>query len=95
MKGWPIPTASFLSYMNNPYIFSSLKLSVNFLTWVTFCRFVEPAPSFCLLSLSHLTSMYTDGYTALVTNLSPRATENDVHNFFAYCGPIEHVEIIR
>ncbi|KAL9297176.1 hypothetical protein ACSQ67_023072 [Phaseolus vulgaris] len=39
--------------------------------------------------------MYTDGYTALVTNLSPRATENDVHNFFAYCGPIEHVEIIR
>ncbi|XP_047172976.1 binding partner of ACD11 1 [Vigna umbellata] len=39
--------------------------------------------------------MYTDGYTALVTNLSPRATENDVHNFFAYCGLIEHVEIIR
>ncbi|XP_027352272.1 binding partner of ACD11 1 [Abrus precatorius] len=39
--------------------------------------------------------MYTGGYTAEVTNLSPRATENDVHNFFAYCGIIEHVEILR
>lgn len=38
---------------------------------------------------------YSDGYTAQVTNLSPRATENDVHNFFSYCGVIENVEIIR
>ncbi|XP_061367100.1 binding partner of ACD11 1 [Gastrolobium bilobum] len=39
--------------------------------------------------------MYPGGYTAEVTSLSPRATENDVHNFFAYCGVIEHVEMIR
>ncbi|KAI4351616.1 hypothetical protein L6164_005960 [Bauhinia variegata] len=39
--------------------------------------------------------MYPGGYTAEVTNLSPRATEKDVHNFFAYCGVIEHVEIFR
>ncbi|KAK7295352.1 hypothetical protein RJT34_18259 [Clitoria ternatea] len=39
--------------------------------------------------------MYIGGYTAEVTNLSPRATETDVHNFFAYCGVIEHVEILR
>ncbi|XP_071702713.1 binding partner of ACD11 1 isoform X2 [Rutidosis leptorrhynchoides] len=30
-----------------------------------------------------------------VTSLSPRATENDVYNFFAFCGTIEHVDIIR
>ncbi|KAF7802965.1 binding partner of ACD11 1 [Senna tora] len=39
--------------------------------------------------------MYTSGYVAEVSNLSPRATEKDVHNFFAYSGLIEHVEIIR
>ncbi|PSS35156.1 Binding partner of like [Actinidia chinensis var. chinensis] len=39
--------------------------------------------------------MYPGGYTAEVTGLSPRATEKDVFDFFAYCGGIEHVEIIR
>ncbi|KAF3444775.1 hypothetical protein FNV43_RR14468 [Rhamnella rubrinervis] len=39
--------------------------------------------------------MYPGGYTAEVTSLSPKATEKDVHDFFAYCGTIEHVEIIR
>ncbi|KAF5735534.1 hypothetical protein HS088_TW15G01041 [Tripterygium wilfordii] len=39
--------------------------------------------------------MYPGGYTVEVTNLSPRATEEDVWNFFAHCGAVEHVEIIR
>ncbi|XWS30270.1 hypothetical protein CRYUN_Cryun24cG0102200 [Craigia yunnanensis] len=39
--------------------------------------------------------MYAGGYTAEITSLSPKATEKDVHDFFAYCGAIEHVEIIR
>ncbi|OMO79239.1 hypothetical protein CCACVL1_13814 [Corchorus capsularis] len=39
--------------------------------------------------------MYTGGYTAEITSLSPNATEKDIHDFFAYCGAIEHVEIIR
>ncbi|XP_059670313.1 binding partner of ACD11 1-like isoform X2 [Cornus florida] len=39
--------------------------------------------------------MYPGGYTAEVTTLSPRATEKDVYDFFAYCGAIDHVEIIR
>ncbi|KAK9272976.1 hypothetical protein L1049_003356 [Liquidambar formosana] len=39
--------------------------------------------------------MYPGGYTAEVTNLSPKATEKDVYGFFAHCGAIEHVEIIR
>lgn len=34
-------------------------------------------------------------YTVEVTSLSPAATEKDVHDFFAFCGKIEHVEIIR
>lgn len=34
-------------------------------------------------------------YTVEVTSLSPVATEKDVHDFFAFCGKIEHVEIIR
>ncbi|XP_071927022.1 binding partner of ACD11 1-like isoform X2 [Coffea arabica] len=34
-------------------------------------------------------------YTAEVTGLSPNATEKDVHDFFAFCGAIEHVEIVR
>ncbi|KAK1437751.1 hypothetical protein QVD17_03549 [Tagetes erecta] len=32
---------------------------------------------------------------AEVTGLSPTATENDVRDFFAFCGAIEHVDIIR
>ncbi|XAR51755.1 hypothetical protein NMG60_11006475 [Bertholletia excelsa] len=39
--------------------------------------------------------MYPGGYTAEVSTLSPRATEKDLRDFFAYCGEIEHVEIIR
>ncbi|KAK7273381.1 hypothetical protein RIF29_14430 [Crotalaria pallida] len=50
---------------------------------------------FNISTLSHLTIMYPGGYAAEVTNLSPKATEIDVCNFFAYCGVIEHVGIIR
>ncbi|KAI9120277.1 hypothetical protein K1719_007310 [Acacia pycnantha] len=39
--------------------------------------------------------MSSGGFTAVVTKLSPRATEKDVHNFFSYSGVIEHIEIIR
>ncbi|CAK8540629.1 unnamed protein product [Lathyrus sativus] len=39
--------------------------------------------------------MYPGGYTAEITNLSPRATEKDVHDFFGYCGVIERVDVIR
>ncbi|KDP45502.1 hypothetical protein JCGZ_09751 [Jatropha curcas] len=39
--------------------------------------------------------MYPGGYTAEVTCLSPKATVKDVYEFFAHCGVIEHVEIIR
>ncbi|KAK4604037.1 hypothetical protein RGQ29_012516 [Quercus rubra] len=39
--------------------------------------------------------MYPGGYTAEVTSLSPKATEKDVYDFFAHCGAIEHVELIR
>eukprot|EP00257_Ricinus_communis_P015746 XP_015573716.1 binding partner of ACD11 1 isoform X1 [Ricinus communis] len=39
--------------------------------------------------------MYPGGYTAEVTCLSPKATVEDVHDFFAHCGSTEHVEIIR
>lgn len=39
--------------------------------------------------------MYPGGYTIEVTTLSPRATEKDVRDFFAHCGTIEHLEIIR
>jgi RNA recognition motif-containing protein len=39
--------------------------------------------------------MYPGGYTAEITNLTPRATENDVQNFFEYCGVIERVDVIR
>ncbi|GMI68458.1 BPA1 Like 6 [Hibiscus trionum] len=39
--------------------------------------------------------MYHGGYTAEITSLSPKATEKDVVDFFAYCGAIQHVEIIR
>ncbi|KAL3511149.1 hypothetical protein ACH5RR_030550 [Cinchona calisaya] len=39
--------------------------------------------------------MNPGGYTAEVTSLSPNATEKDVHDFFAFCGAIEHVEVVR
>ncbi|KAM7487411.1 hypothetical protein LguiB_024895 [Lonicera macranthoides] len=39
--------------------------------------------------------MNPGGYTVEVTSLSPKATEKDVSDFFAFCGKIEHVEIIR
>ncbi|CAE5965788.1 unnamed protein product [Arabidopsis arenosa] len=37
--------------------------------------------------------MYPCGYVAQVTNLSPQATEKDVHRFFSHCGIVELVEI--
>ncbi|CAA7038653.1 unnamed protein product [Microthlaspi erraticum] len=37
--------------------------------------------------------MYPCGYVAEVTNLSPRATEKDVHSFFSHCGIVELVQI--
>ena len=39
--------------------------------------------------------MYSGGYTAEVTSLSPKATENDVYDFFSHCGAVDHVEILR
>lgn len=39
--------------------------------------------------------MSPSGYTAEVTCLSPTATEKDVYDFFALCGAIEHVDIVR
>ncbi|XP_055961226.1 binding partner of ACD11 1-like [Mercurialis annua] len=39
--------------------------------------------------------MHPGGYTAEVTCLSPKATVEDVYDFFAHCGAIEHVEIMR
>ncbi|KAF8010034.1 hypothetical protein BT93_J0874 [Corymbia citriodora subsp. variegata] len=39
--------------------------------------------------------MYPGGYTAEITNLSPRSTEKDVYDFFAHCGAVEYIEIIR
>lgn len=39
--------------------------------------------------------MNPGGYTAEVTGLSPLATEKDVMDFFALCGKIDHVEIVR
>ncbi|KAG8383102.1 hypothetical protein BUALT_Bualt05G0149800 [Buddleja alternifolia] len=39
--------------------------------------------------------MNPSGYTVEVTSLSPNATEKDVNDFFAFCGAIEHVEIVR
>ncbi|XP_022952460.1 binding partner of ACD11 1-like isoform X1 [Cucurbita moschata] len=56
------------------------------------------APSRLLLSelLSELGgTMYSGGYTAEVTSLSPKATENDVYDFFSHCGAVDHVEILR
>ncbi|KAK7386960.1 hypothetical protein VNO78_27371 [Psophocarpus tetragonolobus] len=39
--------------------------------------------------------MNSNGYTIEVTGLSPKATEKDVYDFFAFSGAIEYVEIIR
>ncbi|KAK7307123.1 hypothetical protein VNO77_39910 [Canavalia gladiata] len=39
--------------------------------------------------------MNSGGYTVEVTGLSPKATDKDVRDFFAFSGAIEHVEIIR
>ncbi|GLT36950.1 hypothetical protein SLA2020_112950 [Shorea laevis] len=39
--------------------------------------------------------MNQSGYTVEVTGLSPKATEKDVFDFFAFSGTIERVEIIR
>ncbi|VAH53389.1 unnamed protein product [Triticum turgidum subsp. durum] len=35
------------------------------------------------------------GYTVEVTNLSSSASENDLHEFFSFSGPIEHIDLIR
>ncbi|KAE9605512.1 hypothetical protein Lal_00024987 [Lupinus albus] len=39
--------------------------------------------------------MSSGGYSVEVTGLSSKATEKDVHDFFAFSGIIEHVEIVR
>ncbi|KAL0296916.1 UNVERIFIED_CONTAM: Binding partner of ACD11 1 [Sesamum calycinum] len=39
--------------------------------------------------------MNPTGYTVEIANLSPNATEKDVCDFFAFCGAIQHVEIVR
>ncbi|XP_019196039.1 PREDICTED: binding partner of ACD11 1 [Ipomoea nil] len=39
--------------------------------------------------------MNPGGYTAEVTSLSPIATEKNIHDFFALCGKIDHIEIVR
>ncbi|XAR56021.1 hypothetical protein NMG60_11036300 [Bertholletia excelsa] len=39
--------------------------------------------------------MSPGGYSIEITGLSPQATENDVYDFFAFCGTIEHVDIVR
>lgn len=40
-----------------------------------------------------LENMNPGGYTVEVSGLSPKATEKDVYDFFAFSGAIEHVEI--
>ncbi|KAJ9709249.1 hypothetical protein PVL29_000956 [Vitis rotundifolia] len=39
--------------------------------------------------------MSTSGHTIEVTSLSPKVTEKDVYDFFAFSGAIERVEIVR
>lgn len=39
--------------------------------------------------------MNSGGYAVEVTGLSPKATDKDVRDFFAFSGVIENVEIIR
>ncbi|KAK7274785.1 hypothetical protein RIF29_15884 [Crotalaria pallida] len=40
-------------------------------------------------------TMSSGGYSVEVTGLSPNASEKDVHDFFAFSGTIEHLEIVR
>ncbi|CAN6550560.1 unnamed protein product [Malus baccata var. baccata] len=42
-----------------------------------------------------LEKMSSGGYAVEVTGLSPKATEKDVYDFFAFSGSIDHVEIVR
>jgi len=37
----------------------------------------------------------SDGYTVQVCNLSPKATVNDVKQFFSYCGTVKNVQLQR
>ena len=39
--------------------------------------------------------MSETGHTVQVTNLSSRVSESDLHEFFSFSGPIEHIELIR
>ncbi|KAI3452823.1 hypothetical protein Pfo_009486 [Paulownia fortunei] len=39
--------------------------------------------------------MSPSGYRVEITNLSSIATEKDLYDFFAFCGAIQHVEIVR
>lgn len=39
--------------------------------------------------------MNAAGYAVEITNLSVNVTEKDVYDFFAFCGAIQHVDIIR
>nr|GMD95904.1 binding partner of ACD11 1 [Ipomoea batatas] len=47
------------------------------------------------LNQNLLTKLQTCGYTAEVTNLSPIATEKELHHFFALCGKIDRIQILR
>ncbi|OEL29152.1 Transcription factor ILI1, partial [Dichanthelium oligosanthes] len=44
---------------------------------------------------SLLIIMSETGHTVQVTNLSSRVSESDLHEFFSFSGPIEHIELIR
>ena len=63
--------------------------------YIVFWHIVIASNRFNSWATSSWQKKYPGGYTAQVTGLSPRATEKDVYDFFAYCGGIEHVEIIR
>ncbi|KAK8472005.1 hypothetical protein PHAVU_002G088500 [Phaseolus vulgaris] len=47
------------------------------------------------VSITQLRKMSSGGYAVEVTGLSPKVTEKDVRDFFAFSGVIETVEIIR
>ncbi|XP_047308028.1 binding partner of ACD11 1 [Impatiens glandulifera] len=42
-----------------------------------------------------MVDMSPSGYTVEVTGLSNKITEKDIYEFFAFCGTIEHVDIVR
>ncbi|PWZ39801.1 Binding partner of ACD11 1 [Zea mays] len=44
---------------------------------------------------AHIGIMSETGHTVQVTNLSSRVSESDLHEFFSFSGPIEHIELIR